>query len=258
MLEKIDIHLTDHCNLNCKGCTHYSPLAEPFYLSIEEFERDLARLSYLLSGELGQIFLLGGEPLLHPNIKDFFPIARKLFPKTQLIIITNGVLLHKQDDSFWQACKDSNIRIWVSLYELNIDRKTPEQKAREYGVYLGYTTPGKDEYNRRKWTKTKLDLNGKQYWIDSFEYCWVKNCVTLKHGRLYTCPTLAHIEHFNKYFNQNLELSEFDYVDLYKINCRKAILDTLVKPVPFCRYCKTREKEACFWEPSKKDINEWI
>ena len=34
MLEKIDIHLTDHCNLNCKGCTHFSPLAEDFYLLI--------------------------------------------------------------------------------------------------------------------------------------------------------------------------------------------------------------------------------
>ena len=23
----IEIHLTDHCNLNCIGCSHYSPLA---------------------------------------------------------------------------------------------------------------------------------------------------------------------------------------------------------------------------------------
>lgn len=257
MLQKIDIHLTDHCNLNCKGCTHFSPLAEPFYLSVDNFERDLGRLSYLTNGEIEQIFLLGGEPLLHPKLTEFFPIARTLFPKSKLIIITNGILLCKQDDNFWQACKRNDIQIWVSVYNLSIDQKTPEQKAREYGVFLGYTSTGNDDKNRRNWTKCKLDLDGGQYWIDSFEHCSVKNCVTLKKGKLYTCCTLAHIEHFNKYFDKNLDISEFDYVDIYKIDSGKAILDTLVKPVPFCRYCKSKEYEACYWEPSKKDIKEW-
>lgn len=257
MLEKIDVHLTDHCNLNCKGCTHYSPLADEFYLSIEEFERDMTRLSELSKGEIKQIFLLGGEPLLHPQIKEFFPIARRLFFNSRIVVITNGILLSKQDDSFWQACKDFNIQIWVSVYNLQIDTKTSEQKARDYGVFLGYTSTGNNENNQRNWTKSKLDLEGKQYWVDSFEHCSVKNCVTLKKGKLYTCCTLAHIEHFNKYFNTNLEVTDFDYVDIYKVENYKAILDTMVKPVPFCRHCKTREYEGCYWEPSQKDIKEW-
>ena len=41
MIEKIDIHITDHCNLNCVSCTHFSPLAEEFYLDIDIFDRDL-------------------------------------------------------------------------------------------------------------------------------------------------------------------------------------------------------------------------
>ena len=96
MLEKIDIHITDHCNLNCKGCTHFSPLSEEFYLNIDNFRTDLARLAALTGAQLGQIFLLGGEPLLHPHLTDFFPIARDLFPNTQIIIITNGILLPQQ------------------------------------------------------------------------------------------------------------------------------------------------------------------
>ena len=257
MLQKVDIHLTDHCNLNCKGCTHFSPLAEKFFLDIDDFERDLTRLSELSGGDIGEMSLLGGEPLLHPEIIDFFPIARSLFPNTKLVVITNGILLPQQEERFWKACKRYNIQLWVSDYTLNMDYKSVEAKAREHGVFLGYTSVAKDEQNRKLWTKYKLDLEGKQYWVNSFRRCAVKNCATLKKGKLYTCCTLAHIEHFNKYFGTNLEVSEFDYVDIYKADKWESVLNAMVKPTPFCRYCKPGEIEKCFWEPSKKEISEW-
>lgn len=27
-IEVIEIHIVEHCNLHCKGCTHFSPLAQ--------------------------------------------------------------------------------------------------------------------------------------------------------------------------------------------------------------------------------------
>ena len=258
MLEKIDIHLTDHCNLNCKGCTHFSPLSEEFYLDYETFKKDIDRMAQLSNGRIKFIFLLGGEPLLHPNITQFFPHTRFLFPKTRIVVITNGILLNNQDENFYQSCKDNKIELWVSDYALQVDYKKFEAKAKEYGVFLGYTSTAKSADNKKLWTKYKLDIKGEQYYANSFKNCTVKNCVTLKKGKLYTCPTIAHIEHFNKFFNQNLEVSEFDYIDIYKIQDYDALCAAMVKPVPFCRYCKPLEFEQCYWEPSKKDINEWI
>lgn len=258
MLEKIDIHITDHCNLNCKGCTHFSPLSEEFYLNPVNFRADLARFAALTGAQLGQMFLLGGEPLLHPHLTEFFPIARELFPNTQIIVITNGILLADQPDSFWEACKKSDIRIWVSLYRLKIDYERIDARAKQFGVFCGYTGTKTNEEDKKDWGNWKLDPEGKQYWIDSFSHCKIRNCVTLKKGKLYTCPTIAHIEHFNKYFGQNLEVCEYDYLDLYKARNHDAVLKAMVKPVPFCRYCKTREFQPCTWEPTKKDIHEWI
>lgn len=149
MLEKIDIHLTDHCNLNCKGCTHFSPLSEEFYLKIEDFNKDITRMAQLSKGRIKFIFLLGGEPLLHPSVTEFFSIARELFPKTRIVIITNGILLNKQENSFWQACKDSDIELWVSDYSLTLDYKAAEAAAREYGVFLGYTSTVKDSEKQK-------------------------------------------------------------------------------------------------------------
>ncbi len=259
LLEKVDIHITDHCNLNCKSCTHFSPLAEEFYLDSDDFERDINRLSELTKGDIGTIFLLGGEPLLHPELIDFLPITRKAFPNSNIVIITNGILLPSQPDRFWKACRRSNVHIWVSKYtSLNIDYAKAESMAKKHSVSLFYTSTSENEQKEKVWLKYKIDPEGKQDWLDSFQHCAIKNCVTLKKGKLYTCCTLAHIEHFNKYFNKNMEVSQYDYIDIYKINTPEMIAKTMVRPVPFCRYCKPNDIESGIWAQSKKEISEWI
>ena len=37
------VDIVDHCNLNCKGCGHFSPLASKSFLDLETFENDLRR-----------------------------------------------------------------------------------------------------------------------------------------------------------------------------------------------------------------------
>lgn len=258
MIEKIDIHLVDHCNLNCRGCTHFSPLAQEFYLDLDSYECDLTRLSKLTRGAVGSIFLLGGEPLLHPQVTEFFPIARRLFPSTKLVMITNGVLLPRQDENFWHACKNFNIQIWVSKYDLSLDLSKVEQTAKSFGVFYGYTSTRRTENGDKEWIKFTLDPEGNEYYVNSNDLCLVKNCATLKKGKLYTCCTVAHIEHFNKYFNKNLEVTPYDYVDIYKVRSMRALENALLKPIPFCRYCKTANHEKGVWAPSKKEISEWI
>ena len=57
-----EIHLNDHCNLNCKSCLHFVPLAKPdSHYPLDEFERDIKRLCSLFDGKFGWIHLLGGE-----------------------------------------------------------------------------------------------------------------------------------------------------------------------------------------------------
>ncbi|MDR2096978.1 MAG: 4Fe-4S cluster-binding domain-containing protein, partial [Spirochaetaceae bacterium] len=60
--------LCEHCNLNCKGCGACSPLAGESYLDPASYEKDCERLSALSGGIVEYIDLLGGEPLLHPEI----------------------------------------------------------------------------------------------------------------------------------------------------------------------------------------------
>ena len=78
-LYHFDIHITDHCNLNCRGCGHFSNLCPPTFLDLDAFRADMAAMAAKLRIE--QIYLLGGEPLLHPQVSEFIRAARAVLPR---------------------------------------------------------------------------------------------------------------------------------------------------------------------------------
>ncbi|MDR0553492.1 MAG: radical SAM protein [Treponema sp.] len=266
----IEVHVTEHCNLNCAGCSHFSCLAGEEYLEPEQFEKDFKRLAEL-TDRFFVIKILGGEPLLHPRITEFFEIARKYFPTTAVQLTTNGILLTKMPEEFWRSCRKNNIVVSISQYPIRLPKKEIKRIAGEHKVRLVFN--GSTDEHRM--CKMPLDLTGSQDIAKSHRKCAISwgCCVTLREGRIYTCCVAAHIKFFNAYFKQNLVIGEKDYVDIYAIggnkscggaitsiqNGKDALIDFLEKPFPFCRYCKTSDtKFAQRWGISKKEITEWI
>lgn len=255
-LLRFDIHLTDHCNLKCKSCLHFSPLAPEIYQDVDILERDCARLAELTGGRVADICVLGGEPLLHPQITDCLDIARKYFPIDRIYIVTNGLLLPKQPEAFWKNCKKNNVGIDISLYPINLDLNKLKKLAEQHGVQLQFR--GDPAVQRMKWTQQTLDLAGKQSISESHRICELANfCIQLINGKLYQCETTAFVKYFNGYFCKDLEITEKDYIDIYQAKELDEILNFLCKPTPFCRYCKTKEVNYIEWEHSKKEITEW-
>ena len=65
---RFNIDIVSHCNLNCKGCGHFSPLSKENFISLESLRNDCKRLSELSNGKVERIDIMGGEPLLHSDI----------------------------------------------------------------------------------------------------------------------------------------------------------------------------------------------
>lgn len=74
-----EVHLADHCNLNCQMCDHFSPLANENFLSPDHYASDVERLSELFDHDANYIRLLGGEPLLHPQVVRFLKFQGSIF-----------------------------------------------------------------------------------------------------------------------------------------------------------------------------------
>ena len=257
-LTTVVISLVEHCNLNCWGCDHCAPLAEENILDVNDFKKDMTRLAQLSgSGNVGTIKLMGGEPLLHPDILEFTTIARNYFPKSRIEITTNGILLLKQKNSFWENCHENNITIVATKYPLKINWDKIMEKAKSKQVIFEYY--GASETVLKTSYHIPFDLSGTRDTTINFMQCFhANNCRELYHGRLYTCTVIPHVKHFNKAFNKELTECETDSIDIYNVNSMNEILEYLSKPIPFCRYCNILARTWGHpWQQSKKDIAEW-
>ncbi len=254
---QFEVDLAGHCNLNCKYCDHFSPLAEEEYPEYELFERDIRRLSFLFEKRAKRIYLLGGEPLLNRRINLYIRCVRTAFPQTEIVIITNGILLNKMSQEFWEECRSSHIEIAMTKYPISgaLYQKAEKicNKERVKWFYFGNPFVCKYSYHY------PLDLEGKQDARSMYLHCANANeCITLKKGKLYTCSVAPNIETFNHYFHQNLELCKEDGIDIYQAKNRQEILEFLSRPIPFCKYCKVHERTyGREWGISKKAIEEW-
>ncbi|MEI0670056.1 radical SAM protein [Brachyspira pulli] len=255
-IDFIEIHLAEHCNLNCYSCSHFSQLAKEKYYDIDIFKNDIERLYELTNGIINRFHLMGGEPLLNKNCKDYFYIVRKYFKNSSIWLVTNGILLPKQDESFWLSCQKNNIEIHPTKYPINIDWEKIKQLCYHYNIPLIFYNNENVEKESRK---NVIDLYGKMDSFDNFLNCGLAtNCIALNNGKIFPCGISSNIWHFNEYFNKHLEITEYDYIDIYKTNNYKEILEFLSKPIPFCRYCNiTKWHGIGKWETSKRNIEEY-
>ncbi|MDR2709701.1 MAG: radical SAM protein, partial [Elusimicrobiota bacterium] len=220
-----------------------------------ELEKDFARLSELTKGKIETLHLMGGEPLLHPEIDKIIKISRKYFPIGDIEVVTNGILLPKMNKSFWEMCAINKIIISLTRYPIQLDMDKILNLVKNYNVIFEYYNIGK-----KKMYKRPLDLLGKQNSRESFKICYMSNyCIQLKDGNLYTCSVAPYAKFFNDYFGEKLKTDEKNGINIYKANDMDEIFRFLTKPVPFCRYCNIKATTRVLdWKVSEKDINEWI
>lgn len=107
----LQVFITNKCNLGCDGCFARNVMAEApnKHMSIKEYTGIVK--DFLRKGG-GQINLLGGEPLLHPELRHILLINNDFDIKTT--IYTNGKLLHKFTNAFFLGAK-----LRVSIYTLD-------------------------------------------------------------------------------------------------------------------------------------------
>ncbi len=111
------ISLTDHCNFRCSYCMpeYFYDFMPPQKLMNAEEIRKIAAV-FVQQG-IDKIRLTGGEPLVRKDFEDILFGLSQL--KTELLITTNGALMHNHIDAF----KKAGIRtVNVSLDSLRRDR----------------------------------------------------------------------------------------------------------------------------------------
>lgn len=239
-LMQLEFHLADHCNLNCKGCSHFSNLVStPVFPDAEQFQRDLIQLSKYFS-HIHDFYLLGGEPLLNPDIETYITSVRNAFPYTQIIIVTNGILLQTLNYKLIQCIKAHHVHISISDYTC-LDREKIITFIRKHKLSADLRE-GKECFSKY------LNPKGNSNKNEVFSNCIRRNCTYLAKGKIAACCQPFVIHYFNQYFKENIP--ENEGINLYEPNLNGwEIQKRLITPMESCRYCSA---DVPFdWAPSK-------
>jgi organic radical activating enzyme len=94
-LHAVEINAVWHCNLACVACTHASPVAQRGQADPDIVRADLSRLGKV--AYIKEIRILGGEPLLHPDLPALLRAVRDCGLPATVRVSTNGTRLHLTD-----------------------------------------------------------------------------------------------------------------------------------------------------------------
>ena len=233
-LHYIEYHLTEHCNFDCTGCGHFSPFAAEGFADPIAFEHDIAKLAQLFSN-IRKICLLGGEPLLHPEPEAFIRIARRHFPATDLRIVTNGILLKKIGDSFWDACREARVSLDISLYPpLRKSHEAFDGLCAAHGVNC--VVRPVDEF------LVGINARGDSNPEEAMKYCRSHfYCPFLQDSRLHVCAMPAMVHYYNNHFDR--KISDDAGIDIFADGITgEKIIAMLEKPVATCSFCSCKYK----------------
>ena len=235
----IEYHLTNHCNLNCKGCAHFAPIAEPWFANINEYKNDMEELSSKVV--VDELILFGGEPLLHPNISEFLIESRKMLPNTKISVLTNGLLVLERISELKDVFVQNDVWLDITCYPIDVKYQFMLKLLKAFRVKYRIYNDLEPIKTLRKHTLSHERKENKS--------------VQLKNGKLYICPLQAYIDIFNKFFNEDFAVDDECILDLYKATDEE-IVNMYFRKNSFCEYCR-EPIEKNKYSTSKKEKREW-
>ena len=251
---RLEFVVTDTCNLNCKGCTHYSPLAPREFEPIGRLESTIRQLAQKCGRAVESAYLIGGETLLYPDLEKAMAVLRECFPTQKLCIYTNGLLLPKMADSFWEKASELNFTIEITRYPVKFDYDGVIELCRQKGVECNVFG---DRSLANSFFRFALDPAKGQNAALSHLRCYNRGCISVIGEKIYPCPISGCIEHLNRSKGTDFKHCKGDFLLVDEIRGADQIRRLRDRPVPFCSYCKL-PPAVVKYGPSKREASEWV
>ena len=191
-LRHLEIDLCKGCNLRCKQCTHLSPYRSG-YIPATRLAEWFTHWSRKIIPE--EVYLLGGEPLLHPELDRVILDSKQIWNRSSLRIVSNGILFSKVSDKVLDAIRTTRIQVILSRHCTDKEGKTTFRNGLKRLDAAGIPYTVRNSY--RHWFRQHRENDdGRPIPFDSdaekaWKICRSKYCVSLAGNRLYKCSILA-------------------------------------------------------------------
>ena len=126
-IKRLDFNVAYACNLSCKGCISLSDFDRRGVESLKDIKEQCKTWSKILDPSIISIF--GGEPLLHPRIKQVLDIIRESWPNAVIRFITNGYLLRRYDPEMWYTFGSLEMQVSIHRHCLLYTSPSPRDRG---------------------------------------------------------------------------------------------------------------------------------
>lgn len=264
-INQVEFYITNVCNLACPGCNRFNNYKFRGYQKWADYAEVYQRWADEL--KIGSISILGGEPLLNPDILDWITGVHQLWPSSSCNVVTNAFHLNKVDGLYDTILNRPNVRL-----EIGIHNKAHKPKIfNEIENFL--TGPLEYQFNNdNKYREYMLisDANGVtikveyNWWFHqgsliaqengftlhqsdpekAHSNCHMSTCHHFIKGKLYKCGVVALLPEFAEQYNVHLSDSDRDLMLGYQpltidhsYESKELFIKNLPNVIDQCKFC---------------------
>jgi organic radical activating enzyme len=190
-VEAFELHVVEHCNLRCTACCNMSPYLDEKTLSVAEIEAMCRTMAAHLEVDVFKI--MGGEPLLHPDIAGVLRAIRGTGISKKIRLFTNGLLLHSMGDEFWAALDELTISNYSSAPVKGAMLEEIHARARAHDVVLNVKPVGEfSEVMRGERADDPAEVR------EVYDNCWLRHrCMVVRNEKFYMCTRAAYADEYH-------------------------------------------------------------
>ena len=112
-LDYSEFYITNLCNFNCEGCNRFNNYAFAGNYRWKDYHRIYQQWADVV--DLERWAIMGGEPMTNPDYIEWMVGVADLWPNSTGEFVTNGHFLTAQHHDFYQAIKNTNGRVTLSI-----------------------------------------------------------------------------------------------------------------------------------------------
>lgn len=268
VLPFLETMITYACNLSCNGCTNYSDYHTKGYVPWAVGKKWIE--SWLYKVQLPDFGLIGGEPMLHPEVKQWIYGCRELMPDSQIRFTTNAVNFVDRDELL-----DWLIDIGNCVLKFTIHQDTPNIRSAINDVFSRYEWTATVEHGISRWlgpNGVRFQLNYPKRFVKSFQgqygnmrphhndpaeafkICVQQKCPLLYEGKIYKCSSVALLPRVMHDWRQPVDHSWSPYINDYEpltIDSSRIKIDEFISNFGQAFY-------TCAMCPTEKDTDSMI
>jgi Radical SAM superfamily len=209
-IPNLEFHAAHACNLYCAQCSHYSNFHAGGIVSVDEASANFDAWQGRLAPK--QIAILGGEPTLNPELLQIIELARRAFPDSRGLFVTNGFFLDRHPD-LPRALLDNGFRMDVSQHGNSpaYRKQFTEvlQRLEEWrAAYPALKITVRESH--KGWRQQYRMIDGKPMPFDcgpkaAWEICLQRSCTQLFKGHLGNAP----LSHTSQLWSENFAWTRY-------------------------------------------------